>query len=830
MASPQDAKDEQYGVDPSQPFKGIVVCCTSIPPEQRTDIANKVAELGGIHKYDLTPDATHLVVGDYDTPKYRHVARERQDIKAMDAAWIEAVSDLWKHDEEIDFAALERLHQLKPLEKCGAETASPGNDHSARQSLLICLTGFGDQRDEIAEKIASNGGRYTGDLTRRCTHLIVSKPEGKKFTAAKSWNVYTVTLDWLYQSVERGMILEEARFDPLLPSEEQGVGAWVKRDPNRTSLGKRSRSAMSVRPEEGVRKLRKTASMKLNSQRDNLWGDILGRSTSRDYSFQEPQHDEQKGKHAPPREAASPEEGIFSRCVFAISGFSQTRKKVLEETIATLNGTVVPSVDAITSPTARQKRFLIVPQSSQPDTHPHITDDSVQIITEFYVERCLHNKRFILPDEHVLGRPFPLFPIHGFSGLTICSAAFTGLELSQMARSVAQLGAKFEEEFRRTTSLVVCKSLQSMRKEKLRYALEWGVPIVSAEWLWECISTGFNIPIDGYIFPEIKKQYTLEAQLQHARGVTDGKRLRTQQSESVQTATRRGAPRPPAEAGLDATAFEHDSPHNGRTGKSAQRLTARGPSVTSADFMTTKTHPDETFAMEPSAPLEALSSARLNKSPSPPKQPSCPVRTTSEPSRTVDKAAVSTRRPSAPPPDAAKEHASAEAEAAQAKRKAEEEAAEEARKQAKEAERQALSSKLSTLIQSATGDSDASESRSQGAAPRPRRRQVFGRAISNASNASSAASIEGGRPVPDVLRSVTAGGSDDDFAAAGHDDGAQATPPPATQLEYHDPEVLKSKAALVSKMMGSKGAAAAVASASHAPSVGSMGGRALRKR
>ncbi|KAH6673877.1 hypothetical protein EV126DRAFT_306906, partial [Verticillium dahliae] len=81
-----------------------------------TEIEKKAQDLGGHHKYDLTPDVTHLIVGQYDTPKYRHVAKERPDIKAMDARWIDAVADLWKNAAEIDFAALETQWQLKPLE------------------------------------------------------------------------------------------------------------------------------------------------------------------------------------------------------------------------------------------------------------------------------------------------------------------------------------------------------------------------------------------------------------------------------------------------------------------------------------------------------------------------------------------------------------------------------------------------------------------------------------------------------------------------------------------------------------------------------------------
>ncbi|POR33396.1 S-M checkpoint control protein rad4 [Tolypocladium paradoxum] len=822
MASPSSGDDEHFSIDPSAPFRGVIVCCTSIPPDQRADINNKVAELGGVHKYDLTPDVTHLVVGDYDTPKYRHVARERADVKAMDAAWIEAVSEIWRNDEEIDFWGLENHYRLKPLEKCGEEAASPGDQPAARKPLLICLTGFGDQRDEIAQKITSNGGEYTGDLTRKCSHLIVSKPEGKKFQAAKSWGLYTVTLAWLDQSIARGMILEEAKFDPLLPADTQGVGAWVKKDPKRTSLGKRSRSATANGPEDVARKLRKTASMKLNSQRNNLWGDILGRSTSREYSFAQEQPAEEPTQDAPCRHQLAKQvedEGVFSKCVFEIHGFDQRRYTVLEETIATLSGSVAKSLDAISLPVLGEsfRRFLVVPQTSQPDTHPHMPSDNVHIVTEFYIERCLQNKRFFDPGEHILGRPFPLFPIPGFSDLTICSAAFTGLELTQVARSIIQLGAKFEEEFRRTTSLVVCKSLEAMRKEKLRYALEWNVPVVAADWLWECVSTGFNVPVANFVFPELRKQYAANKQPEPVE-----KRQPSKLSQPTPTILARPrSSRPPAGTGVDSTCIDHDSPEK-KGSKKSGRAVPQENSTTSADFMTARTQRADTFAKDSDAPLSELSPASVNKSPSPPKHTAAPVRTRSEPStRAVvdDKPAMSSRGPSAPPPHIYRDARKAEAE--QDARKAEEEA----RKQARATERQVLSSKLTSLIQSAT-DPDGPESRTQAPPPRPRRRQILGRAISNISNASSAASGDGSGT---RLRAAVAGGED------GEDVG-DAQPPPGTQLDYRNPqENLDCKAALVKRMMGGSGvaktaAAASSSSAAPASSVGVAGGRALRKR
>lgn len=867
MSSSPPADHDRHTIDPAEPLRGFVLCCTSIPPEQRvrqpatvpppfvypanscvlswqTDIGNKVAELGGIHKYDLTPDCTHLIVGNYDTPKYRHVARERPDVKAMDAAWIEALSELWRNDDEIDFWALEKEYQLKALERCGASLSSP----EARQSLLVCLTGFGEQRDKIAETITANGGRYTGDLTRKCSHLIVSKPEGKKFSAAKSWGVYTVTLAWLDQTIERGMILDEEKFDPLLPAEEQGVGAWIKKDLKRTSLGKRSRSGTANPGEDGGRKLRKTASMKLNSQRNSIWGDILGRSTSREYSFakespvDEPTQDATHSDLAVGRDESA---GIFSNCIFTTHGCDEARQRVLEESIVPLGGLMVRTLDEVVSypaPAQPFYRFLVVPQLSQPDTHPQVPADKVHVVTQYYIERCLHSKSFLHPNSSVFGRPFPRYPIPGFSDLTICSSSFTGIELNQVARSVAQLGAKYDEEFKRTTSLVLCRSLPAMRKDKRNFALEWGVPVVSLDWLVECISTGYNVPIDDYIFPEFKDAYA--SRRRGDRRQTSKKPGRTSQSrpsEPTPTVVKPDTPALPRGQGVDSTGFERDSDEKSDSSKSIPAV-KQEDTYTSADFMTARSRPVDTFARDSDAPLSELSSASVNKSPSPPKiAGGAATRTRSEPSKkqaAVDKPARASRLPSAPPvdpigetwKDADADRTPREPMAKPTRTRSEPstkeadedeptrahrgpsappvdpgvetrknpqadrdtlKAEEEARKKAKAAERQALASTINSILCSTTSVADADRPGAHTQAPpsRIRTRRILGRAISNVSNASSAASVDGPggpgggsngatRPAPETLRAIAAPPVGDADADDDDVDGARDAQPP----------------------------------------------------
>jgi DNA replication regulator DPB11 len=69
-------------------------------------------QMGAIIRADLTVEVTHLIVGDFDTPKYQYVAQFRPDVRPMTMKWIEAVRELWIADQEIDVEVLERQHAL----------------------------------------------------------------------------------------------------------------------------------------------------------------------------------------------------------------------------------------------------------------------------------------------------------------------------------------------------------------------------------------------------------------------------------------------------------------------------------------------------------------------------------------------------------------------------------------------------------------------------------------------------------------------------------------------------------------------------------------------
>ena len=101
---------------------------------EQTNLAAAAEQMGAIHKYDLTSDVTHLIVGDTDTPKYKFVAKERLDVKCLLPSWIEAVRQSWLEAGTIDVLALEEQHRLPAL-----------------YGLKICVTGFVDGKQILKE-------------------------------------------------------------------------------------------------------------------------------------------------------------------------------------------------------------------------------------------------------------------------------------------------------------------------------------------------------------------------------------------------------------------------------------------------------------------------------------------------------------------------------------------------------------------------------------------------------------------------------------------------------------------------------------------------------
>jgi hypothetical protein len=78
----------------------------------------------------------------------------------------------------------------------------------------------------MESQIRSHGGIYHPDLSRQCTHLLCASASGKKYEAALKWGLNCVGVEWLFQSIERGMALDPKYYGLDIEPEKRGEGAW----------------------------------------------------------------------------------------------------------------------------------------------------------------------------------------------------------------------------------------------------------------------------------------------------------------------------------------------------------------------------------------------------------------------------------------------------------------------------------------------------------------------------------------------------------------------------------------------------------------------------
>jgi len=386
------------------------------------------------------------------------------------------------------------------------------------------------------------------------------------------------------------MILDEKLYDPALPEEERGKDAWDRTKPKRISLGKRSRDDSTTSLDGGKRKLRRTASTKLSTLNDGLWGDIVGAGTvaqvSRSGIWEEddagalPDDTLAKQKHAddnlksgslqstienPPRQ-----KGMFYGCRFFPYGFPPAQRQVLHERFVFNDGEVVNSVDELilrSDTTPHTRLFRIVPHDLPVDQHPPLPEPeaSIQTVTVWWLERCLHRKEFIDPTDHVIGRPFPVFPIDGFSEVTISTSAFSGIDLLHVTKVVKLIGGKYSEDLTPQSTVLVTKSVTAIRKDKFDHAQEWGVPIVKAEWLWDSIKKGTPQSMQNYRIRSQKRSESLprasKAVQPKALPLSERSKSDVARPEPTSSSTiSKSSTRPPRNARLDNTAFDSDEP------------------------------------------------------------------------------------------------------------------------------------------------------------------------------------------------------------------------------------------------------------------------------
>ncbi|CAN2389693.1 Topoisomerase (DNA) II binding protein 1 [Pristimantis euphronides] len=178
----------------------ITISCTSLDKEAREEVHQYVQMMGGCVYRDLNVSVSHLIAGEVGSKKYLVAASLNKPV--LLPSWVKAV---WERSQQriITHTEVDMEEHLCPI----------------FLGCTICVTGLNSlDRKEVQRLSSLHGGQYTGQLKmNESTHLIVHEAKGQKYECARKWNVHCVSIQWFFDSIERGFCQDESmyRMEPL---------------------------------------------------------------------------------------------------------------------------------------------------------------------------------------------------------------------------------------------------------------------------------------------------------------------------------------------------------------------------------------------------------------------------------------------------------------------------------------------------------------------------------------------------------------------------------------------------------------------------------------
>ncbi|RXK38351.1 hypothetical protein M231_04393 [Tremella mesenterica] len=505
----------------SKPWKNVVITFTGV--EDKVRLSGLARELGARVESALTIHVTHIVAVGFTSEKYQYALEHRMPI--MTPQWIEHGHERWLAGEE--FLPSEDLSEwkLKPF-----------------AGLRISITGIEpvERRKEIVAYVNSNGGVYSKDLDRHCTHLIsdkmtsdmkssdkvkwalkeiksreASRRVGKKLKGEDMKIVYE---DWLWDCIAYEGRWKEEKYDARKPRRtgkvkaEDVLNGTVFKDPEPVTV---------VKEEEAD----EPAALRKQKRDDGL--DILvdppmGSDSTRPEPSRIPSSKEPEKRpsmlHASrttsfaPGSSKSPLSAIPLTSLNPTASFAATQPPIpVQSTDAkeqdgipqifsglTFSHTIMEHYEglekaltahggALASQKDDNVDFVIVrlANTNKPDLP---TNSQAQVVTECWVEGCCFEQKLLSPNDHLVFRPLSAtMPVNGTSNMLIHLSGHSSENTVYLRRIIRAIGATLSVKLNRQTTHLVCAAPSGQKYEK---ALEWGVSVVQCTWLLTMAETG----------------------------------------------------------------------------------------------------------------------------------------------------------------------------------------------------------------------------------------------------------------------------------------------------------------------------------------------------
>ncbi|PIA47580.1 hypothetical protein AQUCO_01400310v1 [Aquilegia coerulea] len=180
---------KQQGFTCCLAMDGVKVLLSGFEKDEKVKLEELVSAMGGVIQNRASMDISFVVVKNVSAAKYKWALTVLKK-PIVTISWL---YQCWNEHRVVP----QEPHRVLPF-----------------YGLTICVTRVkADMRKEMEKLILQNGGKYSADLTKKCTHLVSDVPEGDKYKVARKWgHIHIVTSKWLEQSIARRACLDEESY------------------------------------------------------------------------------------------------------------------------------------------------------------------------------------------------------------------------------------------------------------------------------------------------------------------------------------------------------------------------------------------------------------------------------------------------------------------------------------------------------------------------------------------------------------------------------------------------------------------------------------------
>ncbi|EDO16077.1 hypothetical protein Kpol_1016p19 [Vanderwaltozyma polyspora DSM 70294] len=403
-----------------KPFQGISFCPTGFTDEDLLrSISKKIIKLGGTYSKDLTNSVNVIVIGhSHLTHKYKYSVKNRYDIIFLYYKSILKIYDLWLSGEDVTCSSHSKFMHLKNnnLERMLLVlkinyTASPLHNY---QLFIGRISNSNFNIDDLVKKCEKLGVSYCNStnfimnfsVTKNKPVLFITDTlNGARVDAAREKNLPVVHFKWILDCERRNATLD---YDPYYllenntntPFEKIGLEScdcWDKLQIDMTdditTINSSSVSISNIDHSNETSKQNSNLLSKFKPRGNKLWERVMNNDSTKTKNIITAVNldstDIDTESNLQNKELLH--QLIFTDCRFKIiKDFPLKHSQILEKIIIQ-NGGTMDDIDS-------KYKFIIVP-SNVPLYKLNIEkgDESFTQITEFFIERCLHYKKFLFP-------------------------------------------------------------------------------------------------------------------------------------------------------------------------------------------------------------------------------------------------------------------------------------------------------------------------------------------------------------------------------------------------------------------------------------------------